>query len=391
MAGVGRNLSLAALMLVVLAVAAAALPSAMWVCVVAVVLGLAGVVAFRGNGWRTGALVASAVALSLALLDAFAGLLSPTAMGHGLVRTTEPRHWPPPNPIVGFRPLPDTSVLATATWGPELIYRRTYNFDAEAGRVTPPAPDGADTYLFIGDSFTFGQGLADDEALAAQFARAADLKVRAVNLGVPGYGPNHLVRMVEGGLLDRYASRPVKAVVTWIIPAQLARVTGDGSWLGTSPRYVLENGALRYTGSFNDYRWDHPVAGLRYLLGQEFGFVDAIGGKQRQAEQIDLFVALLQRLQRDVRAKFGVPLLVIYSWPDETSGPGYGQSAFAQSTLVDVLVRLRNAGIPLLAVDQLTSGYDVAQLLIPHDGHPTAFSNELIAGELKRRLLGGQR
>ena len=120
------------------------------------------------------------------------------------------------------------------------------------------------------------------------------------------------------------------------------------------------------------------------------GTVILSSGRALPAE-LPLVIDLLQRLQRDVRAKFGVPLLVIYSWPDETSGPGYGQSAFAQSTLVDVLVRLRNAGIPLLAVDQLTSGYDVAQLLIPHDGHPTAFSNELIAGELKRRLLGGQR
>ena len=39
-------------------------------------------------------------------------------------------------------------------------------------------------------------------------------------------------------------AQPVKAVVTWIIPAQLARVTGDGSWLGSSPRYVLEDGKL---------------------------------------------------------------------------------------------------------------------------------------------------
>jgi len=29
---------------------------------------------------------------------------------------------------------------------------------------------------------------------------------------------------------------------------------------------------------------------------------------------------------------------------------------------------------------------DIAKLVFPHDGHPTAFVNELIAGELKRRL-----
>ena len=291
------------------------------------------------------------------------------------------------DPIVGFRPLPNSEVLATATFGPELVYRQTYHFDATAARVTPQGPAGAGTYLFLGDSFTFGQGLPDDETLAAQFAKANDLKVRAINLGVPGYGPNHLVRLFEAGLLDRYTSQSVKAVVTWIIPAQLARVTGDGSWLGSSPRYVLENGVLRHTGSFNEYRLFNPLAGAKYLLGEQFAFIDAIGMKQRQDQQIELFVAMMARLQQYSREKFGAPLVVIYSWPDEYSRPGHGASEFAQPMLVGILNRLRDLLIPLVAVDQRTGKYDVSQLNIPHDGHPKAFTNELIAGELKQRLI----
>ncbi|WP_204320533.1 hypothetical protein, partial [Klebsiella pneumoniae] len=79
-----------------------------------------------------------------------------------------------------------------------------YHFDATAARVTPSAEAGADTYLFLGVSFTFGQGLADTEALAAQFTKLNGLKVQGVNLGVPGYAPNHLIRAFEAGLLDRY-------------------------------------------------------------------------------------------------------------------------------------------------------------------------------------------
>jgi hypothetical protein len=127
MAGVGRNLWLAVLMIAVVVLAAVVLPSAMWACALAALLALAGVVLFRGNRWRTGALLVAAVALSLALLDAFVGLLSPTPMGQGLVRSTEPKWWPPPDPIMGFRPLPNSEVVATATFGGELIYRRTYH------------------------------------------------------------------------------------------------------------------------------------------------------------------------------------------------------------------------------------------------------------------------
>lgn len=383
MAGSRRNYGIAAGLLVLLAIGASVLPSALWACLLAALLGLAGVVLLRGNRWRTGALLATALAVSLALLDAVAGFLTPTPIGQGLVKTTDPKWWPPPDPILGFRPLPNSQAVATVMFGPETVYRRTYHFDDTAARVTPKGPAGSDTYLFLGDSFIFGQGLLDDESLAAQFAKVNDYKVRAINLGVPGYGPNHLVRALEAGLLDRYVGQSVKAVVSWIIPAHLARVTGDGSWLGSSPRYELENGVLRHTGSFNEYRWTHPLAGLKYLLGEQFLFVDAIGMRQRQEEQADLFVALMARLQVLVREKFGAPLVVVYSWPDETSSDNYGA---ASGFLVTVLDRLRKLGIPLVSVDRLTNNIDVSRLLIPHDGHPTAYTYELIAGELTRRL-----
>jgi hypothetical protein len=383
MAGSRRNYGIVAGLLILLAIGVSVLPSALWACILAALFGLAGVVMLRGNRWRTGALLATALAVSLALLDAAAGLLTPAPIGQGLVKTTDPKWWPPPDPILGFRPLPNSQATATVTFGPETVYRRTYHFDDTAARVTPPGPAGADTYLFLGDSFVFGQGLPDDQSLAAQFAKVNDYKVRAINLGVPGYGPNHLVRAIEAGLLDRYIGQSVKAVVSWIIPAHLARVTGDGSWLGSSPRYELENSALRYTGSFNEYRWTHPLAGLKYLLGEQFLFVDAIGMRQRQEEQADLFVALMARLQVLVREKFGAPLIVVYSWPDETSKNNYGASS---GFLVTVLNRLRKLGIPLVSVDGLTSNTDVSLLLIPHDGHPTAYTYELIAGELTRRL-----
>jgi len=388
MAGKLRNYWLGGAFLLAIAVVAAALKSAAWASAAAVVAGLAGVLLFNGNRWRTGSLLVAALALSLVLLDLFAGFLSPAATNAGLVYRTDPKWWPPPDPVLGFRPKPDSEAIATATFDGELVYRLTYRFDAAAARVTPLAPAGADTYLFMGDSFVFGQGLPDDKALASQFAEAWGGRVHGVNLGVPGYGPNHLVRAFEAGLLDRYADKKVKAVVTWIIPAHLARVTGDGSWLGSSPRYVLDDGVLRFTGTFNEHRLRDPIAGLRYLLGEQFAFVDAIGRQQRQEEQIELFLALLARLQVLAREKLDAPLVIIYSWPDETSQQKYGGSGLAHATLVSTLDRVRRLGTPMVSVDRLTTGIHVSRLLIPHDGHPSAFANKLIADELKRLLNG---
>lgn len=388
MAGSWRNPWIAAGLIVLLAIGAATLPSMGWTSALAVLLGLAGVVLLRGNGWRSGALLVTAVAVAVSLLDLFAGLLAPKAHGAGLVRSFVPHEWSEPDPELGYRPLPDTPIIATATFDGALVYRVTYTIDHRAMRVAPPAPADADTYLFLGDSYMFGQGLADDETLPAQFARANDFKVRTVNFSAPGYAPNHLVRAFEAGRFDFLKGTPVKAAVVWIIPADISRVTGDESWLATSPRYVLDNGVPRFTGSFERHRWDDPLAGLRHFADQHFAFIAAIGMRQRQEAQVALFSALLVRLQQLVHETLNVPLLVLYSWPDEQSPPGRDEHNRTQEGLVKILAGLRARGLPLFSAERPTYGQQVARLLIPHDGHPSGFSNSLVAGALRQRLLG---
>jgi hypothetical protein len=388
MAGNGRNLGIAAGLIAFLALGAAMLPSTGWVCGLAVLLGLVGVVLLRGNGWRSGALLIAAVAVATGLLDVLAGIVSPQAHGVGLVTTFEPREWNLPDSDLGYRPKPDTKVAATSTYGSEVVFRVTYTITSEGTRATPSAPPGADTYLFVGDSFMFGQGLTDDQTLPALFAQVNNFKVQTVNFSAPGYAPNQFVRLLEAGKLGWLQGQPVKAVVTWIIPPHLARVTGDEPWLGESPRYVLENGVPRFTGSFDYYRWTHPLAGLQHFAEDRLPFIAAIGMRQRQERQAQLFAALMVRLQELAREKFNAPLMVLYSWPDEQSPPGFDNNAAAQPMLVSILKGLRERGLSLMSINRLVSGLPSEKIIIPHDGHPTAFANGLVATDLKKRLIG---
>jgi hypothetical protein len=388
MSGIGWNPWIAAALLTALALSAVSLGSTLLTSGFAALLGLVGVALFRGNRWRTGALLLSAVAVSLVFLDAMAGWLAPKPMGQGVVYVPEFFSWAPPDPVLGYRLRPNNTVAATATLGQQTVYRATYTINTEGWRATPRAPAGADTYLFMGDSCVFGQGLDDDQTLAAQFAKANGFRVRTVNLAVPGYGPNHLVRAFEAGLFDRYLDQPVKAVVTWIKPPDLARVTGDEPWLKSSPRYVLENGSLRYTGSFDEHRQRSPVDGLVYLAGKQFAFVKAIRMRQRQELQADLFLALIGRLQVLARERFSAPLVVVYQWPDEAAPAEDRNPDYHQAMLKAIFDRLRRIGTPLVSVGELMEGTEVSHQIILHDGHPTALTNQRIATELKRRLNG---
>lgn len=71
-----------------------------------------------------------------------------------------------------------------------------------------PAPQGAPEIVFVGDSFTFGQGLADDETIPAQFCKR--LNVPCANLGRPGTGTHRQLDYLDF-YLTRYAW-PVRQV-----------------------------------------------------------------------------------------------------------------------------------------------------------------------------------
>jgi hypothetical protein len=387
-AGKRRNVWRAAALAAGFAAGAALLPSAGWVCAWAVVLGLAGVVLLAGERWRTGSLMVAAVAIAVGLLNAFAGVLASAPVGVGVVKTTDPKEWIPPEPVLGYRLLPNLTIVETAMRGPELVYRVTYHSTADGTRVTPPSPPGADTYLFMGSSFMFGQGLPDDESLPWQFARLNGDKIRAVNFSLEGYSIGHLLRAFEVGLLDKYKDgSKVAAVITWITPSQIEWGTGDGNWLLYSPRYVLEDGVPRHTGSFLNHRLTNPIAGAAYALHKYVPFTRQIGEAQRQAEQADLFVASLVRLQQLARERLGAPLYVLYSWPEERRA-GASPSP-NDSPLLKMLDRLRAAGVPLISVNALTKDYPANQVQIPYEGHPTALTTRLVAEALKRRLIDG--
>ena len=49
-------------------------------------------------------------------------------------------------------------------------------------------------------------------------------------------------------------------------------------------------------------------------------------------------------------------------------------------------MKLRKLGAPMLSVADATQGETAARLMIPHDGHPSAYSTERIAIALKKLL-----
>ena len=83
--------------------------------------------------------------------------------------------------------------------GGENIYSAKYTIDAAGRRISPPA-NGEGVLgcaVFFADSFTFGEGVSDEEAYPYRVGILTGGKFQIINLGVSGYGAHHMVAQLE--------------------------------------------------------------------------------------------------------------------------------------------------------------------------------------------------
>src|SRR5882724_11543360 len=130
----------------------------------------------------------------------------------------------------------------------ELIYSVTYGINALGLREV--ARNGAEPpAFFFGDSFTFGEGVDDDDTLPAQFARISGHS--AFNFGVHGYGPHQFLRMLEIARPEQIGIRKEHAFVVFsLLTTHVDRAAGRAMWDADGPFYQLSSTGLELSGSF---------------------------------------------------------------------------------------------------------------------------------------------
>lgn len=386
MSGFLRKLWPPLLALAIIVVALIALPFTAALAVIALVCWVS-IVRLRKPLWRNTALVAGSVLLGVAGVEFALGILEPRGEEVGAVRVQDPKWWYPWDPVVQFRPIPGIVVKSRATYRDQVLYDVKYTILPSGDRAVPGSVDTGPTYLFMGDSYTFSEGVEDSDTLPSQFAQQLKPPAHVVNLGVPGWGATHMVRAIEAGLFDKYVVGKVAAVVIWVTPPHLERVTGDSSWLDNAPRYAYgADGKLHHTGTFKEYRWTHPLDGLAYLARAHLQSVRRLTNAAQEREQTRLYVDLIARLQELVRERFGAPLILLSNGP-EPSPPDQPDLNY-----LPAFDKLRGIGAPVISVRKMIgppATWD--RYFIPHDGHPTKLLNRMVADALVEYLAKAQR
>jgi len=223
-------------------------------------------------------------------------------------------------------------------------------------RLSPDRP----SVLFIGGSYTLGQGLSYEDTFPARFEAAAAGRYQAVNLGVQAYGTDQSLLTLRKHL----KSFDTKVVVYTFFGRHLYRnglrdrrlLIPDARFLGTKPLFALDSGGKPFLTHrpvpYEDYTHSYVLDFLKMRLGPPLHLFPPFPA--------DLTKALIREMN-SICAENGATLIVLnWRW-SKTDYNDFGDLGFL------ILDTLPNA----------PPGW--AKMRIPLDTHPDAAACRFVA------------
>jgi hypothetical protein len=168
----------------------------------------------------------------------------------------------PDHPILGYAPYPDNVATSTKHIDNEWIYSVSYTIGPDALRVTPEASEDAEgSVLFFGGSFTFGEGVEDEDTMPYRVGVLTEGSYAIHNFALHGYGPHQMLSALEHGYVRDRVDHPPHYVIYTGAAFHAERVRGM-PWDQNGPRYLLgSDGSVDYQGRFSDPRGKvHEIA-----------------------------------------------------------------------------------------------------------------------------------
>jgi hypothetical protein len=287
--------------------------------------------------------------------------------------------WSPGEPIIGWGPnaagrYRDYRIDSAG----RTIYDVNYTIDRNLLRQTLSCKKGPPV-VFFGCSYTFGDGVNDNETLPQYFANLTDRRMRVLNLGFTGYGPQQFLREEETGRFDDAIGPDPKLFVFLTAVWHAERTACKAYWTARAPRYALENGKLVYVGQCNPAG---PSLWLRDWLENTALYREFVEPSRSRLthDDIDLYVRILDAAVQLAKKKYNASTVVLYLRSDDSFFRGTG---FSDD---EIMQRLRDGGAIVVDASLVKEQKAGAQISIVGDGHPTPYANQLRASMLKTYL-----
>ncbi len=319
---------------------------------------------------RDGLIVVGSLVLGLSVLEVIAVKSAKTSfpvVGKGFSVNKQGIGWGPSGP--GVYPARKVDPRTGA-----IIYDVTYTIDNSLLRKTVSI-DGGSTIAFFGDSFTFGEGVNDIATMPQAFADLTAGRVRVLNLGFSGYGPQQVLHELETGLFDTTLGHHVRLLVLMTAPWHAERTSCKPTYALRGPRYRLLDGHVARSGACGEglslmwREWVQATNLFRLAIDPYWQRVDR--------NDLELYIRIVQAVVELAKQKYGARVLI----PFIPAGDDYlRHSGFTDRSIVE---RLQEAGGAVIDASLAKEKAEGTIIEIPGDGHPTPFAHSARAQSIK--------
>lgn len=263
-----------------------------------------------------------------------------------------------------------------------IIYKVQVTIDEFGRRFTPRHFFNHSNILFFGDSFTFGEGVNDDETYP-YFISKRRPESAIYNLGVPGMGLNDILYDLEYGDLAKYKDIQKRKTITvyTYMNDHLNRFFCSMNCYQDGQQWLLKKANydrnLKFLGSFAQSN-SIKISLYKFFAKSELLKFLGINWPIRFSEEhFDTFARAIVKLKKLSNQKFGSEEFYFVFYPRDTSLI-YAKSLIPYLKKYEIKYLIYE-GIDFdLVKDNIDS--------IPLDHHPTAMAQYLTAYLLDRDL-----
>ena len=280
----------------------------------------------------------------------------------------------------------------------ELIYDVTYNIDQLNNRYTPNSEKYRNlnnSIIYLGGSYTFGEGLNDDQTLSYYIQ---ELTGRAgLNLGLHGYGAHQALHILKNNdiLEKRIKGYKPNLVIYRAISQHINRTAGYADWDVFGPCYrINKDKEVIFEGSFLECGLT-KTSFYRKIIGKLITTNEPFSKKV-----LSKFVRESRYQSPVAKDDFEKYILIINEIKKESNKKNFeflvlleDMNTYPQNCKVDniyskISESLKNNNIKTIRTSQIYTK-DLClngSLIIKNDGHPSFKANKIIGAYLSKLL-----
>jgi len=275
--------------------------------------------------------------------------------------------------ILGYAPKKGIQIRAQKSYRNELLYNVQYTIDKNGLRTgfNHRQEPKKTAVLFFGGSFTFGEGVNDNETMPYRFEEKGIFK--AFNFGFHGYGPHQMLAILENEMEKSIVSdTPPKYAVYQAIAGHVDRCAGRAWWDQSGPRYRLnEKSEAIYQGPFQNFLMSRFITVMtRSNLVRKWLSSSA---KFTSIADIDLFIGIVNKSKSLFEKRYGGQFYVLL-WPSDSQ------------LYKAILSKLKTKQIKVIKIEDILSDIEKHRIRFPYENHPNQLAHDKIATYLLKFL-----